>query len=202
MLSPFTLSHIRNDINVRNINKILHFTNAKNLNSILKNGLQSINLLQSGGKEYFFNDSSRYDNRHDYISLSISFPNNKMFYKCRTEHPNEQFIVLEISPDVILSKNCLFFYTNAACSEFNNKSEHLYQTTDAWDSLFAIENRKAALPDHYTTDVQAELMIKGIIEPQFIQKIHFSGIKDPNLLLNKEYINHSDMFSYRKEDYI
>lgn len=201
MLDSSVIAYIENDLRERNIHQIFHFTNLGNLNNILNNGLKSIALLDHEETEYYYNDAKRLDERHDYISLSISFPNYKMFWKCRQEEPNEQFVVLELSPMVILSKDCLFFYTNAACSEFRYQNEHFYQTTDAWNSLFLSENRNQTLPLKYTTDVQAELMIQGIIEPEYIKKIHFSGKKNFPIPNHIDYEEYSGVFSYRKEDY-
>lgn len=201
MLDSSVIAHVENEISKRNIHQIFHFTNLENLNNILENGLKSIALLNYEGTEYYYNDDVRLDKRLDYISLSISFPNYRMFWKCRQAEPNEQFVVLELSPDVILSKDCLFFYTNAACSEFRYQNEHLFQTIDAWNSLFSSQDRNRFLPINYTTDAQAELMIKNIIEPQYIKKIHFSGKKNFFIPNHIDYEQYSNMFSYRKEDY-
>ena len=67
----------------RGVKHLYHFTNIDNLSSILRHGILSVNKLRSNGIKYFYNDPNRYDGNPDAISISISFPNSKLFYKFR-----------------------------------------------------------------------------------------------------------------------
>lgn len=71
---------IRSLIAERNIPCLVHFTQIENISSILQNGILPRTLLAPG---YHFNDEMRLDGFSESISLSISFPNWQMFYRCR-----------------------------------------------------------------------------------------------------------------------
>ena len=74
----------------RNITELCHFTRVSNYESIMKYGLCSRAYLESHdvlSAEY--SDELRLDGYIDAISLSVSFPNYKMFYSnfAGAEHP-------------------------------------------------------------------------------------------------------------------
>lgn len=86
---------IQEIVQQRNITKLFHFTHSDNLASIIESGLLSRSDLDAEGDDYSFNDSERIDGHLDAICLSVSFPNAKMFYKCRMLKPGN-WVILEI----------------------------------------------------------------------------------------------------------
>jgi len=113
----------------RNIKHLIHFTRIENLENILVNGLiprnamkdEFVDLLsfwmdeneeENGGK-YFYNDLNRLDNKLDYSCLSVGFPNDKMFYKLKLECPHAEWVIISISPQILVNHECLFYPCNA-----------------------------------------------------------------------------------------
>lgn len=63
----------------RNIKRICHFTNSKNLSHILNDfkGIYATDFLLENYKDY--NDDLRLDGKTDYICCSIQYPNQMFF---------------------------------------------------------------------------------------------------------------------------
>ena len=99
---------IKEFIQERGIVSLYHFTLIDNLDSILKYGLLSRDKLDENGIMYEYNDQQRLEERADAICVSISFPNYKMFYKCRSERKDKKWCVIELNPRVLYQKKCLF----------------------------------------------------------------------------------------------
>ena len=70
---------ISNIIKNRNITQLVHFTKKQNINSIIKNGLLSIEELKKRNLEYIYNDPERRDDWNYAISLSITNKNLFLF---------------------------------------------------------------------------------------------------------------------------
>jgi len=104
----------------RNIRWLVHFTRVENLESILKNGLIPRNNFEELDNEPLTNDKIRLDGYLNATSLSIEFPNYRMFWKCRCDAkekdsiPHETWVVLGIKTSVLWEKDCAFCLTNAA----------------------------------------------------------------------------------------
>lgn len=88
--------------------------------------------------------------------------------------------MLEVDPSILYSKDCYFFKTNAANHEFTEDIQQIpskFQGIGALNELF-YDNEglrtRLDIPECFTTDPQAEVMIKDIIEPRYIQKIIFT----------------------------
>ncbi|EFE3693789.1 DUF4433 domain-containing protein [Escherichia coli] len=160
-------------IQQRNITRLFHFTHSDNLSSILENGLLSRSELDDEVNEYSydFNDEDRIDGHLDAICLSISFPNAKMFWKYRSLKPGN-WVILEINPSILWTKNCAFYPTNAASNNVRFNDLELMKGNVAFSALFSDEvfgiQRDANLPSEYTTDVQAEVLVFEKIDPSYI----------------------------------
>ena len=70
---------IREIIENRRITSLLHFTRLSHLNSILECGIVPRDELRKRGQPFEPNDERRWDGATDASSLSISWPNYKMF---------------------------------------------------------------------------------------------------------------------------
>lgn len=174
---------IKEIIDRRNITSIIHFTRVENLPSIIEYGIMPSAELKQKNIEFISNDSNRFDNRTEFSSFSISYPNYKMFYSVSNSN-KEQWCILEISPEILLSDNniVMFFDRNAACSE--SKSENISKcvTAQSFESMFAeyyiykgqtYIRSNLGLQSYHTTNPQAEVMISGIIDCQYINKCYF-----------------------------
>jgi hypothetical protein len=179
----------------REIKSLIHFTRLENLDNILKNGIvPRANLVD---ENYVYNDDYRYDKKLDYSCFTLSFPNNKMFYKLRKENENNHWAILVFSPDVLLNYDCLFYPCNAADGNVSAQEIELFQGADALENMFYSENRDLYLKDRHPTDVQAEVLVKGNILPKYIRMI----VLDCELLIQtyeKKYPNYT--FRYCKKN--
>lgn len=175
---------IQDVINRRNIKFLVHFTRLENLDNILTNGIiprndvkdEFVNPLasllgnQNPKEKYIYNDNVRLDGKCDYSCLSIGFPNDLMFYRIRADNPNLKWAVIGISTEVLLNHECLFYPCNAASNEVRHQDIVNYQGVEAFDAMF---QNDLSYPDN----VQAEVMVKGVIEPKYIKGCIFSEQK-------------------------
>ena len=114
---------VKKEINIfidnQKINYLVHFTAVDNLQSILRHGLLSRKILCERNIPYFHTDTERIDGHLDAISVSVSFPNYKMFFKKREYFKEKTWIVIFISTDILTNSDCFFIDGNAA--EYKNK---------------------------------------------------------------------------------
>ena len=198
------IDEIKKYLKSRNITSLLHFSPICNLDSILKNGICSRNYCDRNGIKYQYTDATRFDNLKNFISLSISFPNYQMRYRKEREM-KQGFIIIEIDPSIIEKVGIderLFCNVNAS-SKAPDKAmgpnlKHL-------GYMFACENmrKKRELPLQYTTNPQAEVLLKGPIPIQYIKKIHFKNSEDFSHYFEKYhsplFVEDRSYFTYRKD---
>lgn len=172
---------LKEDILKREINHLIHFTNIKNLPSILSNGILSIQDLQKDSLNYLNNDCLRLDGYPNSISLSVSFPNYSMLSKYRlySEKPQRMAIIL-IDPSILWELDCAFYPTNAANGIFSNTNISSLKNLQAWNNLFEPntpdKNRLILnIPENFTTDPQAEVLCLNSIPPSKIKSIFFDS---------------------------
>jgi len=164
---------ILSEMELRKIEYFVHFTAERSLGSILKNGILPVATLRKKKIPFYYNDAKRIDTREDAISLSVSFPNHEVFYRFRKAYPKQNWVVLLLDAKGIVCKDVAFYPHNAAnkvCAstpwEFNKGYEN-------FTNMFRYPGRDPNISDAYTTDVQAEVMVRGEIEPELIRKIVF-----------------------------
>lgn len=149
----------------RGIKCLMHFTRASNLDSILQRGLLPRDtLIEEGYNDY--NDQYRYDGTHA-ISLSISFPNYKMFFRIREEHKDVEWVILVIYPEVLWTLPCAFCAANAASTGVTTIPLEQRRNLEALQTMYADSSDKPrsvlGIPDNYPTNPQAEvLMLNGV----------------------------------------
>lgn len=189
----------------RQISHLFHFTRFANLQGILQNGLIPRQVLIAQQMPFLFNDLYRHDGRTNANCLSITFPNYKMFYPTRLDHPNDDWAVLRLSPRILWEKNCLFCEGNAARYDIAATAENLLQGRVALEHLFAEKNwlpprEHLRLLCNEPTDVQAEVLVFGVIEPQYIIDININRqgqTRDFNHILN--FARQHRNFTWRHE---
>ena len=190
----------------RGIEYLVHYTQTKNIESILKNGLLSRTKINEAKLNVAINDENRLDKCLNGISASISFPNGKCFYSTRASAsrdknvPISSWAVLLIDKAVLWEKDCLFNYFNAADRAMRARSHDERQTFFAYEGMFEDiqgpnSREKQRLEAHHPTNVQAEVLIIDNIEKEYIKKIRFNEDKD----LDKYYNLMNDIeFSVEK----
>lgn len=159
-------------IKSRGVSVLIHFTRIENLDSILTNGLVPRQTLTDEEKDFIYNDDYRIDGYENATCCSISFPNYKMFYSLRMKDAGSEWVVLGISPHILIDKDVAFCKANAASTEILQTSLEDLQGVDAFLKLFEnyddIERVTLGIPDNYTTNPQAEVLVFDIIEPKYI----------------------------------
>lgn len=166
----------------RGIEELVHFTNATNLPSILDQGLLSREYLDYYFIDYSYNDSYRMDSVKNSVSLSVTSPNYKMFYKLRCANPNTHWAIILLNAIDVLKLDCAFCYTNAANSYITNIPIDDRKTTRAFESMFMDElfgNKRSdiGLELYETTDPQAEILVMETIPVSAIDFIVFDSYR-------------------------
>lgn len=154
----------------RGIKHLLHFTPVDNLKSILSKGILSRRKL--GFSDFIATDRERLDNWRDWISTSVSFPNYSMLYKKTLHLSNVKgWVIIVISSSVIWELDCMFFPTNAASGTARNRNEERWKSVRAFNEMFGHRHHRQEIPDNFTTDPQAEIMIKNEIPVTYIKGV-------------------------------
>lgn len=187
----------------RNIQRLVHFTKLSNLESILNNGFLSRDLLELLSYNYSYSDEIRLDNKIDFISSSITFPNYKMFYPKRMEDTSIKWVVLSLDSEVLVNRfDAEFYRMNAACSSFS-KCKFDPCSNEALADMFYPQDRDFDLPINYTTNPQAEVMIKDSISASYIKCIDTLGFDEKaSWLANNSHIDYnpsSKLYAPRKD---
>ena len=160
---------IINIIKTRNIIKLVHFTDIRNIESILEHGILPPTRLEERSIESHANDPMRFDKQLGGISVSIMKRNQYVLNKFHKRDPR-RWVEIEINPDVAVNKNCLFYQSNASNRKFADAEEKYLTSSKAFANMFASdvnikgriytrENKKEYEP----TDEQAEIIVRWII---------------------------------------
>jgi len=179
----------------RGIGQLVHFTPTINLYSILEQGkllsrglLERLNIEQTDILDYIqFTDAIRYDDK-SYINLSIQHPNSYLFNRFmeKTENlPHITWCALKIDVKYIYQRDTLFSITNAANShnkrfvgvtgdfaKFNLMFCPSLQVITSYSNRTLTRNN---LPDKYSTDEQAEVLVKDEIPFSDVKEVCFKN---------------------------
>ena len=187
MLRPhaYEIKRISEELGIAHL---VHFTQARNLPGILRHGLMSRQQIQSVSEDVrvYTNDDSRLDAQLDYMSLSISFPNYKLFYvlRMRTQVP---WVVLLFSPDILWFRDCVFCTENAASSNMRSLSLRERKQPTALTNMFAdtcyVSRRNLNLPRNYPTNPQAEVLVRHSIGTEYLTHMIFENYGHKHLSL-------------------
>jgi hypothetical protein len=160
-------------IQSRKIEYLVHFTRVANLPNILTHGLLGRTTLEESQIDVQVNDSFRFDYLPNGICCSISFPNYRMFYRMRCDNPDDDWAVLRLSAEILRTKQCVFCVENAASHEIAHADVVERTGLPALEAMFVDHEgmpSRAALriPDNYTTNPQAEVLVLEPIEKELI----------------------------------
>lgn len=182
----------------RGIEYLIHFTPTINLLSIFEQGkilsrslLEKFDVDQTDIFDYVeFTDDVRYDDK-SYINLSIQHPNSFLFSRFRqktAEHVHINWCVLKIDSKYIYQKETLFSVTNAA-NTHNKRNIGVTGDIEKFKKLFdtsinvvtSYNSRtitRSNLNKKYTTDEQAEVLVKNEIPLEAIIEVCFKDAND------------------------
>lgn len=160
---------------------LVHFTRAKNLESIITNGLYPVSRANEVGACPEINDHLRLDGRRNSTSISVAFPNCQMFYKYRMDNQETEWVILVLQPSILWSKDCAFCKHNAADARISRQPIESLKTTRSFLELFSeiqgvTSRAEQRLKNFDPTDVQAEVLVFDIIEPPLIAGVVFDSI--------------------------
>ena len=188
----------------RKIKYLIHFTNIKNLQSILENNLCPVSYLISKNIKYINNDTQRLDNKLDCVSLSIEYPNS---YMLKTYMDKNRFCLLILNAQKVLLYNNYtkyYLYCNAARNDASQWLETEVLSKDRYlENMFMEHNPdtrehcqysrlEKGLKDYLPTNAQAEILFNGIINSAYVESIVFQTQDDLDLC--KEMLSNKELF--------
>ena len=191
---------IKEEIEKRNIQFMIHFTNGNNVKSILQHGILSRNALNRLDLKYDYTDENRFDYERDYISTSITNPNEYMLNKAVEERRISNPVLLFLDPSLMYDPEIesIFYVTNAATRKMQNRSGKDYESfIDMFCDNLLIElfddariHSRRYKQANETTDIQAEVLIKDMIPVRFIKKLYYINEKKYKYVVNGELVDY------------
>lgn len=188
---------------------LLHFTRIENLQSIISHGLYPVGRAGEVGAVPVINDQYRWDGHRNSTSVSVGFPNCQMLYRYRRADENAEWTILVLHPSILWVKHCAFCRHNAADGRISRQNPAELATPEAFVGMFeeieGVEARATQrLKPYDPTDVQGEVLVFDVIEPQFIVGVIFEtvAVRDRNsahLGERRVYVhaNNTGMFASR-----
>lgn len=157
-------SHDLDFLRGRGVTDFVHFTAAENLDTILRRGLLPRTALDAEGVDYVSTDTLRLEGR-GVVNLSITNPNIRMFYGKRKDLGSRLFAVLTLDPILLTDADDSYeFRSTNAASRFSQPC--------SVEELFA-GDRPNFFETNWPTDNQAELLVRGRVDPCRIKTIQF-----------------------------
>lgn len=187
---------------IRGLKQLVHFTRIQNLENIFKNGLLSRSDLDRNNIIYLSNDDLRLDQQLASISLSISFPNYKLFHKYKQNSPNN-WVVIALFPQILWELDCAFCYQNAASKDVSDIPLDILQQADAFEDLFDdndwVERKKLHIPDCFPTNPQAEILVMDPIPVKYFSAVYFYDVQSRNKWHHMNPIIQPDILAVERE---
>ena len=180
---------IKNFLEKRGIEYLVHFTKLKNLDSIRKYGIVSPSEAKRLGiKIETNNDEEKNAHRpdrfmksdsHDYISLTITNMNEKVFWAfyTRPENKREKWAIIYLDASLLwkeIDRDRIYCDTNATatnvtCGKQIKDLEHLFiRDENDFESIFTNDNQP--------TNIQAEILFEKSIDfEKYYKKVEFKN---------------------------
>lgn len=169
---------IRHEAVRRNIPYLVHFTQVRNLPSIVTHGLLSRVDLFARGLGAAVSASDRLDEKDEAISVSISAINRGMFKAKQAAWGQSAWVVLLLDPSILWTHNCRFLCLNAATRVMRQHRGFLggpwgfsqMFLDDMPPPLFKGTSYRleTGIPDFLTTYPDAEVQVLNPIAPEAI----------------------------------
>jgi hypothetical protein len=166
----------------RRITDVVHFTTITGAVGILASrALKSRHRLP---KEHYLEHVYRPNALHrtrdaqwlDYVNISISRINDWMFDTSERWHIADgvSWVVLSFEPNILSHPGVVFATTNniyPACHRAEGVAGFNQLFDDPVFGRYSSRHTRAGLPDHFTTDRQAEVLYPGEVDVQYLQRI-------------------------------
>ena len=162
------------------IESLVHFTRTENIGHIFTHGLVSrieVDRWREKNEGAFplVCEKLRNKDYRDAICLSISFPNYKMFHEYRQQ--GGEWVVIRLYASILWELQCAFCYRNAASEYVRRTDMKKRQSVGALKAMFADIpeglRAKLGIPDRYTTDPQAEVLVLETIHIKYIESVFY-----------------------------
>ena len=162
---------IKDFLEKRNITHLVHFTSTQNIDSIKKHGLLSVQELNKRNIAFHSNDTSRYDNALDYISLSVTHPNDYVLKNYIETGRIDDVSLIYIDASILykeISTHRIYCDRNAAKSSCEKGStlyclQNMFGNNKEYDRTFKNPNE--------TTDRQAEILFNKKVDKKYFKNI-------------------------------
>ena len=194
----------------KDIRAPFHFTHIDNLDNICKYGLLTRSHLNEFQVAHIYNDQLRLDGIPNSVSLSVGFPNCRMFYHLwsKSSKSKDDWVVLKISPNLLTGEapylrdfdylnKAIFCCANAASSHIKHIPINDRKSHTMFLSMF--EHLEGCNPN-YPCDEQAEILYLSNIPTEFIEGIYVFSAKTKKYCQTKTnipvYID-TRLFTYR-----
>ena len=199
--------NIKNIIQQRKIQNLIHFTKIKNLESILTNGFLSRQYLESNKIKFEINDTERWDNKPNATCFSIEFPNNFLLNTFKKKYPHSKWVIILLDINLLNNSYDKMYFCNknagGATNWVNCKNS---QSSKSFESMFyekinsksPLRAEQFYLKDYLPTDVQAEILIEGNIQPEFIKNLIFETQEDLEICKNM-FIDKDIFYKYNRK---
>lgn len=168
-----------NDIEVflkeNDIQSLYHFTSPRNITSIKEKGICSLSLLKEMQIDVEFGSSpfSRNIDRHksldNFVHLSYE-PTNPMSYVALAEGRLSDFVILNVSPEVILFKSTKFSDINAASSHARISDDINFFLNLNFKSFH--KKKYTSLSEENKQFFQAEVLVENKIDRSLILNLN------------------------------
>jgi len=167
----------------RGITSIVHFTRTNpGLVGILDSSAIKArrNLPDDKRLEYVYEPNAPYRGRDSrwigYVNLSVTEINTRFFQYSQREHPDEEWVILEFSPEILADPGVVFCTTNNAYEEVVRRCEGLagfnqmFAPVVPWGYQGSVCTRSGQQSNR-TTDPQAEVLYPAALSLDHLHTI-------------------------------
>lgn len=152
----------------RGITSIVHFTRTSGLTGMLYTlmVLPRSRLPEDARVKHVYEENAADRSRdlawHDYINLSVTDINVRMFEFSKREHPGDEWLILVFDPEILGDPGVVFSTTNNAYEVARRHVgprgfEQMFTPRVAWGRYGSVRNRHGRARNQ-TTDLQAEVL--------------------------------------------
>ena len=194
---------ILQSLEARNINYLMYFTRIENLNSILKHGIVPINSHKEKGICAVTNEwEKKKDKQKNGNGYSIEFPNYKILSRLRHySNASGKYVIICLDAKSVLidtASRQTYCEDNAsskrATHDFTAGIECLFldyynKASSDYNSALHIKRSALGIPDCFTTNPQAEIIIERIVGPKYIKGVVFENDYDMQMWLDESGVD-------------
>ena len=173
---------IRQFIRKNRINFLTHFTRAENLKSILQFGILPASILRRNHvfSGVYYSSLPLPAAWSGYVSLNVSFPDNKLFMQLQNHQPSD-WVILLIDSRALCDYPCYFFPDRAlpyiSNAPLPGQILDDFQSVKALKDLFSdrdgVKRKELDIPPFYPTNPCSEILCGFPIAVSYITQIWF-----------------------------